>query len=245
MAQSMVNKKMLVISAHPGDVLWRCSGSVAKHVQMGGTCDIVVVTFGTGGEANELMGSGMSVEEAKTQRTRDMVRSAEILGAEIEFWDMQDYRFEITQDKILKLAKKIRECRPELILTHHGKDILNPDHGHMLEYVTVSLEVSTGLGVAIEDTEPCPRRVPIFCFEPHNAESNGFVPNLFVDITDVIEIKKAAMATFKLKASLAASYLNRAAYRGQNAASFGRMGCQYAEAYQAVYPIVQDGYFVY
>ena len=33
----MAGKKMLVVSAHPGDVLWRCSGAIGKHTQLGGT----------------------------------------------------------------------------------------------------------------------------------------------------------------------------------------------------------------
>ena len=242
--RSMAGKKMLVVSAHPGDVLWRCSGAVAKHVKLGGECKIIILTYGTGGEANELMKAGMTIEEAKALRFRDLSRSAEILGADIEFWDMQDYRFEITQDKIMKLAECIRAYRPDLILTHHGKDILNPDHGYILEYVNMSLEVATGFGVKIGELPPADR-APIFCFEPHDSESNGFVPNLFVDITDVIEIKKAAMATCELKASLAESYVNRAKYRGQNAGSFGRKGCVYAEAYEAIYPVAQDGFFVW
>lgn len=243
MSLSMEGKRMLVVSAHPGDVLWRCSGAVAKHIKLGGTATIIVVTYGTGGEANELMKAGLTVAEAKALRKRDLTKSAEILSADIEFWDMQDYRFEITQDKIMKLAQKIRDLRPSLILTHHGKDILNPDHGYMLEYVNMSLEVATGHGVLL-DGAPADR-APIFCFEPHDSESNGFVPNLFVDITDVIDIKKAAMATCELKAPLAESYVNRAKYRGQNAGSFGRKGCKYAEAYEAIYPIAEYGYFVW
>ena len=243
MSLSMEGKRMLVVSAHPGDVLWRCSGAVAKHIKLGGTATIIVVTYGTGGEANELMKAGLTVAEAKALRKRDLTKSAEILCADIEFWDMQDYRFEITQDKIMKLAQKIRDLRPSLILTHHGKDILNPDHGYMLEYVNMSLEVATGHGVLL-DGAPADR-APIFCFEPHDSESNGFVPNLFVDITDVIDIKKAAMATCELKAPLAESYVNRAKYRGQNAGSFGRKGCKYAEAYEAIYPIAEYGYFVW
>lgn len=239
-------KKMLVIGAHPGDILWRCSGAIAKHVSLGGQVDVVVLTYGTGGEANELWSAGFdTVEKVKEQRTKDFSKAMDILGvSRFEFWDMQDYRFEITQDKIYKLAGFIRESRPDLILTHHGKDILNPDHGTILPFVNMGLEIATGKGIKIAGTEPA-ERAPIFCFEPHASEANGFNPNLFVDITDVIEIKKAAMATFSLKAALAESYLNRAKYRAVNAGSFGRKGCKYAEAYEAIYPVAQDGYFVY
>lgn len=241
----MNGKKMLVVGAHPGDVLWRCSGAIAKHVKLGGVVDVVVLTYGTGGEANELFSAGYTVEEARAQRLKDFTKAAEILGvSRFEIWDMQDYRFEITQDKLYKLAGFMRESKPDLILTHHDKDLFNPDHGTIFPYVNASLEAATGHGIFIDGTEPIDR-APIFCFEPHASEVNDFKPNLFVDITDVIEVKKAAMATFELKAKLAESYVNRAKYRALNAGSFGRKGCQYAEAYEAIYPVAQNGYFVY
>lgn len=241
----MTGKKMLVVAAHPGDVLWRCSGAIAKHVKLGGTVDVIVCTYGTGGEANELFKAGYTVESAKKQRFDDFSKAMEILGVSFwENWDMQDYQFEITRDKVYKLAGFIRRSRPDLILTHHEKDILNPDHGTIFPYVVMSLETATGQGIFIEGTEPA-ERAPIYCFEPHASEVNGFNPNIFIDITDVIETKKAAMATFELKAPLAESYVLRARIRGQNATSFGRKGCRYAEAYEHIYPIAQDGFFVY
>ncbi len=241
----MNGKKMLVVSAHPGDVLWRCSGAIAKHVKLGGLVDVVVLTMGTGGEANELFKSGLNTEQAKELRRKDFARAMEILGvSRYEMWDLQDYRFEITQEKIYRMVRFMRQSKPNLILTHHNTDLFNPDHGTIFPYVNMSLEAATGQGIFVDDLKPI-ERAPIFCFEPHASEVNGFKPNLFVDITDVIETKKAAMATFELKKKLAASYVDRAKYRAVNAGSFGRKGCEYAEAYEAIYPIAQDGYFVY
>ncbi len=143
------------------------------------------------------------------------------------------------------LAKYLRGYHPDFILTHHGKDILNPDHGTILDYVNMAVEVASGLGIDIAGTKPGLKRAPIFCFEPHASEANGFIPNLYVDITEVIDKKIAAMATFEHKKALASSYLERAKYRAVNARSFGREGCEYAEAFEAVYPIAQYGDFVY
>lgn len=241
----MKNKKMLVVAAHPGDVLWRCSGAIAKHICFGGTVDVVVLTYGTGGEANELFSVGYTMEQVKEQRLKDFTKAMEILGvSRFEIWDMQDYRFEITQDKLYHMVRFMRESKPNLILTHHDKDLFNPDHGTIFPFVNAALEAATGRGIFVEGTIPI-ERAPIFCFEPHASEANDFKPNIFIDITDVIEEKKAAMATFELKAKLAESYINRAKYRALNARSFGRKDCQYAEAYEAVYPIAQMGYFVY
>lgn len=240
--------KMLVVSAHPGDLLWRCSGAVAKHVRMGGIAEAVVVTYGTGGEANEVMKQpGMTVAECKRQRRRDTEKAAAILGIrELDFYDYEDYPFEATREQHLRLAKKIRLYEPDLILTHHEFDYCNPDHGSILNYVIRACEIAGGYGIEIEGTRPgSGGRTPIFCFEPHASEINGFSPNLFVDISDVIETKKAAMACFEGKKHLAERYLYRALVRADNARSFGRSQCQYAEAYQALYPVAVDGYFVY
>jgi len=242
------DSKMLVVSAHPGDLLWRCSGAVAKHVKQGGVVDVVVVTYGTGGEANEVMKQpGMTVEECKAQRKRDTEKAAQILGVRsIEFFDYEDYPFEASREQHLRLAKKIRQLEPDLILTHHEYDYCNPDHGSLLKYVIVSCEIAGGYGIEIEGTKPgAGGRTPIFCFEPHASEINGFRPNLFVDISDVIETKKAAMACFEGKKHLAQRYIYRALVRADNARSFGNSECQYAEAYQALYPVAQEGYFVY
>ncbi len=241
-------KKMLVVTAHPGDLLWRCSGSVAKHVALGGTVDVIIVTYGTGGEANEVMKlPGMTVEKCKEQRKADTEKACAIMGVRsVEFFDYEDYPFEATREQLTRLAKRIREIEPDLILTHHEYDYCNPDHGSILRYVIIACEIAGGYGIEIEGTKPgAGGRTPIFCFEPHASEINVFKPNLFVDITDVIETKKAAMACFEGKKSLAERYMYRALVRADNARSFGRSQCKYAEAFQALYPIAQEGYFVY
>lgn len=244
----MKGKKMLVVSAHPGDLLWRCSGAIAKHVGEGGIVDVVIVTYGTGGEANEVMKQpGMTVEQCKNMRKHDTEKAAGILGVRsIEFFDFDDYPFQATKEQHMLLAKKIRLIEPDLILTHHENDYCNPDHGSILKYVITSCEIAGGYGIEIEGTSPgAGGRTPIFCFEPHASEINGFKPNLFIDISEVIETKKAAMACFEGKKALAERYVQRALVRADNARSFGRSQCKYAEAYQAVYPVAVEGGFVY
>lgn len=76
----MNGTKMLVVAAHPGDVLWRCSGAIAKHVKLGGIVDVVVLTYGTGGEANELFKAGYTVEQAREQRMKILPNPRKFLG---------------------------------------------------------------------------------------------------------------------------------------------------------------------
>lgn len=245
----MKGKKMLVVTAHPGDLLWRCSGAIAKHTALGDDVKIVILTYGISGEANEVMAQqGMTIAEAKKMRKEDTTKAAAIMGtSDIEFWDMEDYPFEPTREDIHRLAKTYRTYQPSYILTHHPKDPLNPDHGAILNFVLLAAEVAGGKGVFIEGTQPGldQRRTPIFCFEPHTSEYDGFNPNVFVDISNVIEIKKHAMACFKGKEKLAEKYLYRAMVRADNATSFGCVDCRYAEAFESVYPFAITGDFVF
>jgi 4-oxalomesaconate hydratase len=65
------------------------------------------------------------------------------------------------------------------------------------------------------------------------------VPTTFVDITPVIEQKRAAMAEMKAQAYLVTYYDQRAEQRGNHARrSSGDSSIRYAEAFQRVTPQV-------
>jgi 4-oxalomesaconate hydratase len=79
----------------------------------------------------------------------------------------------------------------------------------------------------------------LFLFEPHQPELCNFTPTTFVDITAVIEQKKAAMAEMKAQAYLQTYYAERAAHRGNHARrSSGNQAIRFAEAFQRVTPQV-------
>ena len=92
MEMDMTGKKMLVVSAHPGDVLWRCSGAIAKHVKLGGTVDVVVLTMGTGGEAKYVITEGM----VKVNGEVCIMRGKKIYPGDVV--DFQGSVLEVTQE---------------------------------------------------------------------------------------------------------------------------------------------------
>ena len=57
----------------------------------------------------------------------------------------------------------------------------------------------------------------LFLFEPHQPELCNFTPTTFVDITSVIERKRAAMAEMKAQQYLQTYYAQRAEQRGNHA----------------------------
>src|SRR6201989_3032601 len=79
----------------------------------------------------------------------------------------------------------------------------------------------------------------LFLFEPHQPELCNFTPTVFVDITPVIEKKKAAMAEMKAQQYLQTYYAQRAEQRGNHARrASGNQDVRFAEAFQRMIPQV-------
>ena len=47
-------KKMLVVSAHAADYVWRAGGTIAKYIKNGADVHLVILSFGGRGESNDL-----------------------------------------------------------------------------------------------------------------------------------------------------------------------------------------------
>src|SRR3974377_2141181 len=91
------NKTGLVITAHPGDFVWRAGGAIALHVKRGYRVKIVCLSYGGRGESQfAWKESGATLEKVKAGRKDEAGRAAKLLGAEIEFFDCGDYRLKVT-----------------------------------------------------------------------------------------------------------------------------------------------------
>lgn len=68
---------------------------------------------------------GATYDTVKQNRLEETTKAAEILGVKnIEFWDLPDYpmRPYLTEDIRKRMVKKIREVRPDIIITHDKKE---------------------------------------------------------------------------------------------------------------------------
>ena len=83
------------------------------------------------------------------------------------------------------------------------------------------------------------RRRELLLFEPHQPELCNFTPTTFLDITSVMERKRAAMAEMKAQRYLQDYYAQRAEQRGNHARRVsGNVEIRQAEAFQRVLPQV-------
>ena len=235
-----MSRNLLVVGAHSADFVWRAGGVVAVTTATGGTARVLALSYGERGESGELWKEpDQTVERVKEVRHGEAERAAAALGAEFECLDLGDYPLEIDRTGLIAIADRIRELAPDVLITHTDRDPFNPDHAAAFFAVEKARALAAGAGVpsAFETVEP----PELLLFEPHQPELCNFVPTTFVDITPVVEQKRAAMAEMKAQAYLHTYYEQRAEQRGNHARrSSGNTAIRYAEAFQRVTPQVVD-----
>ncbi len=171
---------ILAVGAHPDDVETMCAGTLAKYAAQGHKVFIATATNGNIGSAHHTM------EEIGRIRKQEAANSAAIIGAEYICLDYDDEMFfEIDRETRLKFINLVRHCKADVIFTHNPHDY-NPDH--MLTSKIIN-DIAVMIPIAhLKTKEPPYNVIPsIWYFEPAN--SMGFVPTDYVDITDYFDTK--------------------------------------------------------
>ncbi len=237
----MAESSLLVVTAHPGDFVWRAGGALALAASRGQRAVIACLTFGERGESPGAWRAGKTLEEVKALRREEGEKAAGILGAEVRFFDAGDYPLRESPELQADLINLYREVRPGVVLTHSPADPYNPDHPKAAEIALQARVLAQAPGV------PGPGEVigapPVFCFEPHQSEVCGFVPDVLLDITPVWQTKLAAMNALAAQSHLIEYYIGVGKQRGVQAQrnsgpNLGLPATTFAEAYQRIYPQV-------
>ncbi len=233
-----MSRKVQVIGAHSADFVWRAGGAVAKAVESGGTAEVIALSYGERGESGELWKQeGQTVDNVKRIRHAEAEAAAGALGASFRCLDLGDYPLQIDADALNQIADAIRAFAPDVLITHTDRDPFNPDHPVAFTAVDRARGLAAGAGVQSGFATVAPPA--LFLFEPHQPELCNFTPTTFVDITSVIEKKKAAMAEMKAQQYLQTYYAQRAEQRANHARrASGDKSVQYAEAFERVIPQV-------
>ena len=118
-----------MVTAHPGDFVWRAGGAIALHAKRGYRVKIVCLSFGERGESQfAWKETGATLDKVKAGRKDEAERAAEMLGAEIEFFDAGDYPLRLTEAHFDRMVDIYRELNPSFVLTHALEDPYNFDH---------------------------------------------------------------------------------------------------------------------
>jgi len=216
---------VLVIAAHPDDEVLGVGGTVLKHIEKGNEVNCLIMGEGITSRFNS------RIEAPKNELNKlkeKCLKSGEILGySNIDFFDLPDNRFDSKNllDIVKIIEKKLDTYKPNVIYTHFDGD-LNIDHKITAQAVLTACR-------------PLPNNIitELLSFDTASAtgwgfSSNYFKPNVFIDITDQIEIKLNAMSVYDSEIfeyphprSIKALKI-RASFWGS------QVGIKYAEAFQ-------------
>jgi 4-oxalomesaconate hydratase len=232
--------RVLVVSAHAADFVWRCSGTIANYTSRGDEVKVLCVTHGERGESGPIwkLKEGIKVEEVKEIRRKESEEAARILGANIVFLDWGDHPLVIKGEHYDILVKHLREFRPQMVITHHYCDLMNPDHIEVYNATMRAINLASVSGVQRE-TVPIPP-VQIFLTEPHDPELVGFNPDTYIDITEVWPKKLEAMQAMKNSQGwLIEDFKRRGKHRALLSHRYSAdQSVEYAESFKRVIPYV-------
>lgn len=241
----MIDKKTaLVISAHAADFVWRCGGAIALHQKLGYKVTVVCLSFGERGESARLWKEGKSLHEVKSIRRTEAENAAKALGVhDLQFFDLGDYPLEVDRDAKYKLVDLLRTLQPSFMMCHSKYDPYNTDHMYTTEVAMEVRMIAQAWGH--NPGEKVLGAPQLYLFEPHQTEQMGWKPDVFLDITDVWDKKRAAIECMEGQHHLWDFYTNVAENRGNHFRrnSGGQAGgrtAKYAEGFQSVYPRCVD-----
>jgi 4-oxalomesaconate hydratase len=237
------DKAGLVVSAHSADFVWRAAGAIALHARRGLRVKVVCLSYGERGESAKLWRKGnMTIESVKAARREEAQKAADILGAEIEFFDIGDYPLRVGDEALFRLVDIYRALQPTFVLMHSLQDPYNFDHplaAHVAQEARIIAQA--------EGHKPGEKVVgapPVYCFEPHQTEQCEWVPNTFLDITEVWELKRRAIEAMAGQEHLWEYYTRVALQRGvqakRNLGVSAARDIKYAEGYMRITPAVVE-----
>ena len=231
---------VLVVSAHAADFVWRAGGAIALYGSRGCRVRVLCLSYGERGESEKLWREpGMTLDQVKRVRRGEAERAAEVLGAEIRFFDAGDYPLRPASELIEELVQEFRRVQPAIVLTHSLIDPYNEDHAETTRLTMKARVYAQAAGYESEAKKL--GAPPVFLFEPHQTEMCEFKPQVLLDITPVFDLKRKAMECMEAQEHLWEYYTDVARRRGTQAVrNSANKAIKYAEAYQRVYPQVAD-----
>jgi LmbE family N-acetylglucosaminyl deacetylase len=168
---------VVCIGAHPDDPESGCGGTLARYVALGHAVSIVYFTRGERGIA------GKSLDEAARIRSAEAEAACKIIGATPLFFGQIDGATEVTHGQVDAMGRLLAANHPDVVFTHWPVDT------HMDHQVASVLTIRAWMGLPGSQ---------LYFFEVNSgSQTEGFLPNTYVDISSVVEQKKAALFAHK------------------------------------------------
>jgi len=165
--------RVICVGGHPDDPESGCGGALVRYAAAGHEVTIVYLTRGERGI------DGKSLDEAARIRTAEAESACRIIGAKPVFFGQIDGATELTQAHVAAMSQLLAARSPDILLAHWPVDT------HMDHQVASILTIRAWMRL---------RTPALYFFEVNSgSQTEGFLPNTYVDITPVVEQKKRAL----------------------------------------------------
>lgn len=193
-SEAIAQKKIAVIMAHPDDAEFMCAGSVAKWVREGHEVVYVLMTSGDKGSDDP----SMTGEMLMAMREAEQREACRILGvSDVVFMRYPDAMIVADLDTRRDMVRVLRRLKPDRVVCqdptvrYFGEGYINhPDHRATADAVLDAVYP------AARDRMTFPELLGEG-LEPHKVREVYLMaagePNLYIDITDTIDIKLDAL----------------------------------------------------
>ena len=173
-----IKLRIVCVGAHPGDPEFGCGGTMAKYSHAGHSVTFIYLTRGEAGDPSK------SYSESAAIRTKEAETACKLLNTKAIFANQIDGNTILNKEKNDEMSRLISAEKPDLVFTQWPMDS-HPDH-----QVTGMLTLTAWIRAA--------RQFQLYFYEVNTgSETMAFTPTDYVDITDVRELKIAAMYTHK------------------------------------------------
>ncbi|NKX50160.1 PIG-L family deacetylase [Arthrobacter deserti] len=187
---------MLVSAAHPDDVDFGAAGTIARWTAAGVKVTYCIMTDGDAGGFEESHRAGITA-----MRAREQAPAAGLVGVDgVRFLGQRDGYLEASHEVIKQVVALIRQVRPEVVMAMHperGWDRIQKSHP---DHLACGEAVTRAVYPAVENPYAYPElaeaglaayKVPYLWFYGGPRERD----NHFVDVTDQVDAKLAAIRT--------------------------------------------------
>jgi LmbE family N-acetylglucosaminyl deacetylase len=184
----MARRRILAVGAHAGDMEIACGAVLIKEVQQGSEVHLLHLTRGERGHPHK------SPQAYGQQKEQEAHECAQRIGAQVHFLEYLDGELPDSDEARLAVAGVIRQVQPQVVVGH-WRASLHPDHttAHRLTEVGMLWAALEGIG-----KDPVWRGVSRLVFTENWEDPEGFLPYLYVDVTEFREAWREAVQAYQL-----------------------------------------------
>ncbi len=189
-------KTIVAIFAHPDDADFTCSASLAKFISEGATGYYAILTNGSKGSNDP----AVSKEWIVDTRRKEQESAAKVLGVkEVIFLDHEDCELEVNVGTKGEVVKIIRQLKPDVVITFDPTRFYSTQENYInhTDHRAVGEIVCDAVFPLTHSHLMYPDHLKEGLGQHKTAElwlSNFDEANFFVDISDTISLKLAALA---------------------------------------------------